>query len=305
MLRILIIIFISFFFNEIRAQYSPLQSQYMFNPVALNPSFTGSENVMSIVGSYRAQWLGFPGSPTTESITFHAPLRKSNSSAGINIYGDQIGVDKNTGVYGSYAYKLNFKESFISFGISAGVNMIQGSYSELDVASKDDIVISNDSRVNVLPNLSIGAHYNAEKYFLSFSIPMLLSHKYDGNKFKLRNDFSNYNYLIGGGYNVQLENNISFRPSVLLKYRANNRLQADFNIRTKLNEFFDLGLSYRTEEAVVIMTEIKPNKQFSFMYSFGLPLNSLIRYSFGSHEISLKYNFLFKSQAESPRYLTW
>ena len=305
MLRILVIIFISFFFKEGRAQYSPLLSQYMFNPVALNPSFTGSENAMSIIGSFRAQWLGVPGAPTTESLTFHAPLKKYNSSIGFNLYGDQIGVDKNTGFFGNYAYKLKLKRSFISFGVSAGVNMIQGAYSKLDVASKEDIVIANDSRLNVLPNISLGANLSTDKYFISFSIPMMLTHRYNGDKFKLRNDFSNYNYLLGGGYDFIFENKISFMPSILLKYRVNNRLQADFNIRTRLNEYFDLGLSYRTEEAIVIMTEIKPNKQFSFMYSFGLPINSLIRYTFGSHEISLKYNLLFKSQAASPRYLSW
>jgi len=287
-------------------QYSPLQSQYMFNGIALNPALTGSEQTLSIVGSFRSQWTGFRGAPKTEVLTAHAPLKNKSSAFGVQIYGDQIGVSRNLGIYGMYAY--NFKignASNLSLGISGGINMVREFYDKLDLASQNDLLLSGTSPLGVLPNFSLGAHYATSKYFVSFSIPMFLSHNFDGAKFRVQNDFNNYNFLLGGGYDFELKNKMHLKPSVLLKYRANNRLQADINLKLRINEIIDVGATYRTEEAMVLFFEGRINQQFSAMYSFGLPLSSLIKYSYGSHEISVKYNFMYKTKSASPRYLGW
>ena len=287
------------------AQYTTLQSQYMFNSVALNPAATGSEGAMSVVGTFRAQWVGFSGAPTTEAITLHAPLRDKNSAVGLQIFADQIGVDRNTGIFGTYSYKLLFKSASLRIGAAAGVNLIQSNYNELDVAQAGDIQIATNTPLGILPDFSLGLHYSADKYFASFSIPMFLSHDFDETKFRLRNDFSNYNFILGGGYVFDLPNTMKLKPSALLKFRRSNRPQFDLNAKLQLNPKFDVGLSYRTEEAIVGLFEARITNQFSVMYSFGAPINSIIKYSFGSHELSVKYNFLYKKQIESPRFLGW
>lgn len=83
----------------------------MFNSVALNPAFTGNEGVFSIIGSFRSQWVGFPGAPQTEFLTAHAPLKDLKSAFGLQLYADKIGVEKNNGVFGSYSYKLKLNSS--------------------------------------------------------------------------------------------------------------------------------------------------------------------------------------------------
>lgn len=286
-----------------RSQHAPLQSQYMFNGVALNPAYTGSEDVFSIVGSFRAQWVGFPGAPMTQSITGHAPLKGMNAAVGLQVYGDQIGITNNTGVFGSYAYRLRMSNSTLVFGAAGGVNFIKSNFSQLEGNDAQDQLVMNDSPLGVLPDFSFGLHYYTKKYFVSFSLPQFLSHEYDGMKFRLRNNMRNYNLILGGGYLFQTRSGIKIKPSVLGKFKADSPLQFDFNLMAEFNKSIEAGLSYRTKEAIVGLVKINATDQLSFMYSFGLPLGPLFKYSFGSHEISVKYNFLYKSKITSPRFL--
>lgn len=277
----------------------------MFNSIALNPAATGSEGVMSIVGTFRAQWIGFPGAPTTEAITAHAPLKKLNSSVGVQLFADQIGVDNRTTLNGLYSYRFKMKNANLRLGLSGGVSFVQTKYSELSVFTSGDDEISSNTPVGVLPNFGVGMYYTAEKYFLSFSIPTLLGHRYENDGFRSFSDVSNYNVLLGGGYELDLKNEMGLKPSVLFKLRANNRPQADLNMKLKLNPMFDVGISYRTEEAIIGLFEARVTDQFSLMYSFGVPISAIAKTTFGSHELSVKYNFVYKSNSEGPRFAGW
>jgi type IX secretion system PorP/SprF family membrane protein len=287
------------------AQYTPLQSQYMFNNVAMNPAATGSGNALTLVGSFRAQWVGFPGAPTTQAFTAHAPLKREKSAIGVQVYADQIGVMRNTGIYGLYSYRLKLERSNLRFGASAGINLISEDLGSLDVEHSNDPSLAPGRTSGVLPNFSVGAHWSSDKSFLSFSIPFLLTHSFSNSSYILATDFSNVNYLLGGGYEFDLKNNFAIKPSVLLKFRSGTRPQLDVNARFRCNDYLDLGISYRTEEALMVLSEIRINKQLHFMYSFGFPLNPLAQYSFGSHELSLKYRFRYKINSSNPRYLAW
>jgi len=286
-------------------QYNSLQSQYMFNPIALNPAATGSEEVMSAIGSFRAQWVGFTGAPTTESITLHAPLKDMNSSLGVQLYADQIGVDKRTTVNALYSYRISMNNSSLRLGLSGGASFIQSNYSELQVAATDDDEIMGNTPIGVQPNFGIGAYYTAEKYFVSFSIPTLLGHRFEEYRFRSYSDIKNYNFLLGAGYEFDLKNEMVVKPSILMKMKANNRIQFDLNAKLKLNERFDLGLSYRTEEAIIGMFEAKITNQFFAMYSYGMPISDIANYSMGSHELGIKYNFVYKSNSQGPRFAGW
>lgn len=285
------------------AQHTPLLNQYMFNGVALNPAYTGSEEALSMVGTLRTQWIGFPGAPTTQAFTIHAPLKKSNSAIGLQVFADQIGVSKNTGIFGSYAYRIRFDESTLSFGLSGGINLQRTFYSQLDVVDLVDPQLVNDTPLGVLPDFSFGIHYYSRKYFVSFSAPRFLTHNYNGMNFKISNDFKNYNLMLGGGYVFTFKNGFEIKPSILAKYRFDQPLQFDFNLMMKFSQYFGAGLSYRTNDEIMALININATKQFAIMYSFGMPISPILKYNNGSHELSLKYNMLFKTPLSSPRFL--
>jgi type IX secretion system PorP/SprF family membrane protein len=77
-----------FFFVFVRAngQQQPYYTQYILNNFILNPTLVGIENYWDFKTSYRSQWTGIKGSPTTAYLTAHGPIgflpRRNNSNAG-------------------------------------------------------------------------------------------------------------------------------------------------------------------------------------------------------------------------------
>lgn len=302
-MRILIVISFLVAFTT-RAQYVPILSQYMFNDLSLNPANTGNQDGLSLFGNFRAQWVGIPGAPMTQTFSAHSPLKNSSSAIGLQFFSDKIGVDRNNGIFASYAYRINMKAARLSFGLSGGVFFVRSLNSELQVNNNNDATLT-DSPLGVLPDASFGVSLNAKKYFASFSIPLFLGHRYDGTSFKIDHDIRNYNFMLGGGYALQFAEGKHIKPSLLLKYKIGSRPQADINVMAELHPIFELGISYRTEEAAIILLKVLPTKQLSIMYSFGMPLTPISYRQFGSHEIGIRYNFIYKTQISSPRYLGW
>jgi type IX secretion system PorP/SprF family membrane protein len=290
------------------SQKAPLQSQYMFNSVALNPAFTGNEGVFSIIGSYRSQWVGFPGAPQTEFLTAHAPLKDLKSAFGLQVYADKIGAENNNGVFGSYSYKLKLnRSSNLVFGIAGGVNFYTSYENSLISTDNNDDIINNNVINYTAPDFSFGMHYFTKRLFINLSIPNFLSQNYENNKIRLVNDFNRYNLLLGGGYLITFKNSkVELKPSFLLRYHYQNPIQFDINLMAKVHKNFSFGFSYRYIESIILLLKVKITNQLSFMYSYGMPLTTINKVSYGSHEISLKYNFLFKkSNVANPRFLGW
>lgn len=288
---------------SLNAQFNPILDQYMFNGIAQNPAVTGATNAFSIVGSYRAQWVGIEGAPRTQTIIAHAPLKKTKLSIGLQVFADQIGVTRNTGIFGSFAYKLKFKKSDLRFGINTGISMINNNYSQLDVLNQNDNLLINDAPRGFLPNTSFGAYWHSQNYFVGFSIPFMLTHSYNGARYIVKNEFKNYNFNFNAGTRIKINNEIDFKPSFLIKYRIDHKPQFDLNLMAEFKDKMEAGLSYRTQESIMVLFKYNLTKQFSFMYSFGIPVSQLGIYTYGSHELSLKYNFLYHTSYQNPRRL--
>ena len=61
MKKLLIKIFLFLLANNLFAQHSNQYSQYMFNELAINPAFAGSNGALSATLLHRNQWTGFGG----------------------------------------------------------------------------------------------------------------------------------------------------------------------------------------------------------------------------------------------------
>ena len=287
------------------SQLSPIRTQYMFNGIPLNPALTGSEEAWSISGSFRAQWIGFPGAPLTQSLSAHSPLKNESSAIGMQIFADQIGVDRNTGVYGSYAYRIKMNDAQLSFGLAAGLNLVRSYHSQLSTYDSGDQQFSADSPLSILPNTSFGAYYGSKKFFVSLSIPFMFSNKIENGQNVMTHDPRSYNILLGSGASFKVGSKTLLKPSLLMKYNQSATIQFDVNVMGEFNKFFEAGLSYRTSESIIALFKINANQQLSFMYSIGIPMGELMSYSSGSHELGIKYTFLHKTKAQNPRYLKW
>ncbi|MBK7650265.1 MAG: PorP/SprF family type IX secretion system membrane protein [Flammeovirgaceae bacterium] len=101
-------------------QQDPLYSQYLINPLVINPAYSGLNNNFNVMVGYRTQWTGLDGQPQTFNASAHTSLVNKKVGAGILVTHDQIGNLKTTEANATFAYKLNFEESTFSFGMQAG-----------------------------------------------------------------------------------------------------------------------------------------------------------------------------------------
>jgi hypothetical protein len=88
------------------AQQDPINSQFMSNPLAINPSYAGINDVTNFNLNSRFQWSNLEGSPTTYTFTANTSIVNGKVGLGLMVLNDKIGITDNTEVQASYAYKI-------------------------------------------------------------------------------------------------------------------------------------------------------------------------------------------------------
>jgi type IX secretion system PorP/SprF family membrane protein len=287
------------------AQQVPLSSQYMLNRLVINPAYAGALDFYSASISYRKQWMTLDGAPTTQNISIHGPAMKGKIGLGLMFFREVIGVSKENNISASFAYRIKYrKKKVLSFGLSGSAVFSNNQWSQLKTTDANDAVFSGDSPQYIYPDFSAGVYYKTPKYFVGFSIPMFLEHKLEGSSssYKIENDFSNYNYLIEAGLILKVSDDIIFKPSFLSRYLPSTTYQFDINAIVDIKNTIGVGFSYRTKDAVVVLIQLRITDQIKFGYSYDHSISKLQQYNNGSHELYLRYDFMYKVKSKNPRF---
>lgn len=282
------------------AQQFPLYTQYMQNDFLLNPAIAGTKNYAPFTSIIRSQWMGISDNPKTQSLSFHSSLKNQKMGVGGYLFNDKIGPILKTGISGSYAYRLKFSnETHLSFGLSALIYYykIRTDKMQFDDQTNTDNVLSTGVFRAFYPNFSFGTYYYGEKYYVGISIPELMQTKVSSTP-----DFSviklKRHYHLAGGYKIAINDDYMIEPSMLIKYVSGAPVELDINARFEAYKKFNLGVSYRTNDAVAILLGYTFGEKFHFGYSYDITTSGLKGYTKGTHEIMLRYD-LFK-KGESP-----
>lgn len=286
---------------SLAGQLEPVTSQYVLNPLSINPSYAGNRGALSIAAFYRKQWTGIQGAPETFTFAADAPFIDSRLGLGLTIVNDKIGVTKETHIMTNYSYKVNMTNGELSLGLGAGITTTNTAWSELVVVDPEDISML-DSKVYVVPEFSFGVYYTNNNFFGGFSVPRLLGYNfnYEKNKYDLTFNPAEYNYLLNLGYFITLNPKIKLFPSTLISYSLGEKVLIDLNAYVGLNDKVWAGLSYRNNRALGALVQFAVNNQLRIAYTYDFDLGELANYSNGSHEIMLRYEFRYKVEAISP-----
>jgi type IX secretion system PorP/SprF family membrane protein len=285
---------------NLSGQLTPVTNQYILNPLTINPSYAGTRGALNIAAFYRKQWAGIVGSPETRTLAFDAPLFNDKMGLGLIISSDKIGVTKETRVSTNYAFKISMKEGTLSLGMGAGIRTTNTAWSDLVVIDPEDQLI--DSRVFVVPDFSFGAYYSSQNYFVGFSIPKLLGYDFDfvKNKYAIKVNIGQYSYLFNTGYVFTLTSKSKLFPSTLITYLPGGRLQYDINAHLILSDRFWVGTSYRSNKSIATLLQFSINNQLRLAYTYDFDFSRLGKYSNGSHEIMIRYEFKYKVDVVNP-----
>ncbi len=296
---------------ELLGQLTPVTDQYILNPMTINPSYAGNRGGLSVaafyrqqwVGAfYRQQWVGVSGAPRTMSLAVDAPVLSSRLGLGLYVVNDQIGVTKQTELMTSYAYRIPVGEGILAFGLGAGLVATNTAWSQLITLDPGDEYSLIDSRVFMVPDFSFGTFYSVKNYFIGFSIPRMLGYKFDfdRNKYSLRVEPGQYNFILNSGYIFPLGQKARFMPSALVSYSPGDKLLYDASAHFIIYDRLWLGATYRSTGSVTALAQFAINNQFKIAYSYNYDFGMLGTYSNGSHEVMLRYEFRYKVDVINP-----
>ncbi len=291
----------------LKAQQAPMYTHYMYNTLVVNPAYAGSRDALTVTALHRSQWVGFEGAPLTQTLTIHAPLRNEHIGLGLFVMNDKIGPVNFSSVTANFAYIMKVsRKAKLTLGLSAGANMIQANLNTISLDQQNDPAFLNNINNKVSPDFGFGAYYSRERFYAGLSTPNLIENNYtssnDGNTLAGKNQ---RHYFFIAGTMLKINNNLSFKPTTLIKVTAGAPIQADITASFIMMEKFLLGAMFRSGDATGALVGFDISQQFhigySYDWSYGL---STATYNQGSHELLLRYDFMLnnKKQIHTPRY---
>lgn len=303
MKKIILFLFLCISLGTAWAQQQAQNSLYYFNPLNYNPAYAGSRDALSINAIHRIQWTGIDGAPQTTFLTVHSPIKDTQLSIGGDLTYDEIGVSKATSAYldVSYYVQLNDKGHRLSFGLKGGINMFDAPLSELKSDNSGD-PLQYDIENKLRGNFGAGVYYYGTQHYLGLSSLTLLEASV------LDNDDINAleqkrHYYLMGGYVFDINSSLKLKPSGLIKAVEGAPLEFDVELAGLIYDRLWIGVGYRHDESVrgYIAANITP--QLKIGYNYDYIFNDLTKYTGGTHEFMIGYDFDFdKLRFKSPRY---
>lgn len=157
------------------AQQDPLYSQYINNPLVINPAYGGFTKNLNASVSYRQQWTGFEGSPKTMNANGHISLLNNKMGAGLMIVSDLVGSTTVNEIYGTYSNRIALNNtSTLSFGLQAGTTNHKFNNSTVRVYDPGDPLYQGSTN-ETTAQFGAGVILNSDKYFIGVSVPRMLA----------------------------------------------------------------------------------------------------------------------------------
>ena len=288
--------------NSIYAQQEAQYSQYMYNTISVNPAYAGSRNVLSVLALHRSQWIGLEGAPTTSTFSINTPIPETNLGLGISAISDRIGPTEQTTVSGDISYTIRLSEKTnLSFGAKGTASFFSFDQYKVTPFQANDPKWKSLSS-NMSPNFGLGMYLHSDKYYLGLSIPNLMeSNFYNDNEIAINSQSRNYYFI--GGYVFDVSNWIKFKPAIVSKIVTGAPVQLDLSGNALFMDKFVLGAAYRVDAALTGLAGFQVNDELFIGYSYDFDTTNLSRYNSGSHEIFIRYEFVFKNdKLVSPRF---
>lgn len=293
----------------VQAQQDPMFSQYYFNPLTVNPAYAGSRDVVSMTGLVRRQWLGIASAPVTGGFSIHTPDAARRNGFGLTLVNDQLSYIGQTWLSGSYSYRIPMGKYKLQLGLQGTLYNWRINWNKAHLIDPTDEVPIMYGRNLLLPNAGFGAFFYGEKLFAGLSIPHLLVNSLDNNRPGIsfnskESDIAalKRHFFLMAGYVIPVNPDFKIKPSVLLKQVYGAPLELDLNLNMYFGGKFGVGASYRTGDGIVGILEYQFNRQLRAGYAYDYPFTNLRRFTSGSHELMISYDFSFGNESVvSPR----
>ena len=240
-----------------QAQREVQYSQYLANPMAINPAYAGARENFHLNAVLRKQWItGIQGLPITQSFAMDGAT--ANGKIGLGLQGLNDRVTLNTAIFGMVAYHYKISETQkISIGVLGGINVLP---------VRDAFNYSGVNRA--LASAGVGIYYEDETYFGGISMPEILKQTYG-----YASGLLNYQrpVFIQAGLKMELNDKVLLKPSLMLTKPEQGKLRADLNAVARIQQKLQAGLSVRLGTTAywqgLLQYDLTKNLRVGYAYS--------------------------------------
>lgn len=307
------------------AQQRPYYTQYIMNNYIINPAVAGIENYWDVKASHRLQWVGLQDAPVTTYLTIHGPLKKSaydresatsfhapgqnprgeaywqdyqapepHAGAGLTIINDRTGPLNRFAAYGTISYHVGLSPTTsLSGGISAGITNMSLDASKLNFGSTtvDPAVASSGVINRIKPDISAGLWLYSKDYFLGISAQQIIPQQiaFSDNNVYVEQGKLIPHFFVSAGYRMQLNEDFSLLPSMLVRYISPLPVGFDVNAKLQYQDLLWAGASYRYQDGFAAMVGINISHSINIGYSYDVQTSNLNTVSHGTHEILIGF----------------
>jgi type IX secretion system PorP/SprF family membrane protein len=273
------------------SQIDPLYAQYLNNPLVINPAYTGLNKEFNASASFRKQWAGFDGSPTTVNFTAHSSLFNNKMGVGLMIVKDQIGENKNLLAMGTYSYKIEFEDITLSFGLQAGIANYRSDNLQLTIDDETDPYFAGSQNITK-PEFGAGLILHNNKLFIGLSVPRMLKNSETFGSGVTAVEASLYTQHFYGmaSYILFINERLRLKPAVLFKYVQGNPLSTDINALLNIDERYGVGAFTRNFNTFGLLAQIRFKQSYKFSYAFELPTGKSVGVNYTTHELTFGIN---------------
>ena len=322
---ILLMTALSLIYGSVNAQQVPMYSQYIMNGYLVNPSFAGRDGYSTVTLTTREQWIGLKQNPATYAASFQTrvlknsyiskstsvkknvvkPTKGSRVGIGGSVFNDNNGIMRRTGLQAIYAYHIPMGENegnanTLSFGLALTAYQFAVNTEGL-IYDTDDPLLNSYDRSVFIPDFNFGASYSTSKYYVGFAMTSIFrgSLLFADTSNTQRNESGHY--FLTGGIKFPLSTDWTLEPSAFIKSSDMffKSVQMDLTIRIYYKNDYWAGVSWRTNDAIILMLGLKYDR-FYFAYAVDFTLTDIRRKSLGTHELTLAVKF-----GESARRYRW
>ncbi len=295
-MRIFVLLFMIIFatvFTKLVAQTDAQLSMYWAMPTSFNPAAVAQEDNLHISAINRMQWVGVDNAPNTFVINADMPVKllKKRHGLGILVVTDKAGLFATNSFYMQYGYGVKLWGGDLTLGVQLGVADQSFDGTKVSIPDSDDHEPSDDAIPTTAESAmgfdaAFGAWYKKGIFYGGISSTHLTSPMLElTESASVKLDRV---YYLTAGCNIEMKNPLyTLQPSLLLKSDF-LFTQLDLTMRATYNKMFWGGVSYRWQDAVVLLLGVQI-KGVSVGYSYDISTSAMAKATSGSHELFASY----------------
>ena len=228
---LIIVLFLSAGIHKSFGQREVMNEQYVQNPMAINPGFTGVRESFNMTAILRRKWFSIQNSPLSQTFAADGSFGGGKFGVGFQALNDQTSYFTTTAFSGSFAYHLGISDTWkLGLGAQGGINVLP---------------ISNGSTIGnnrALGSFGLGAWLRSDQLYLGVSKPEILTHGFGDQALSYFYRRPLY-IMAGGSYDLNMD--VMLLPHVLVVQEKDHDLRVDLGARFWFSEKVGLGASYR------------------------------------------------------------